>query len=1039
MDLKKQVRPSIDLAYLKDPKVYAVNALGNRSDHVSALPDLPFFGRIPLDGPWSVRVDEEFKEDLLALADKNADTSSLKAIEVPSCLEFQDLGIKPHYVNSQYPWDGKEPLKTGEVPNPNPCATYVKDFTVSPLRDGHRYLLEFEGVLGSFYVYLNGRFIGYSARYSTTTSFDVTKYLVEGENRLYVLLFFYSAATWIRDQDMFRLHGIHRPVNLREVGETHLADLRVKATIEDDLKHGHLEVEMFFEGKQDGVAFLTLTSQPYCEVLKKERIVFSGGHAKVSYDFDEVKPWSAETPNLYDLAIDLKDEKWDMPERNLQSVGFRSIRIQDGILLINGRRLVLHGVNRHEWSLLSGSSLNEEEILFDVLFLKRHNVNAVRTSHYPDAPYYFYQLCDRYGLYVLDEADLETHGTYQEPYRAKGIKRLKDMENPIDSPDYQPLILDRMEGMLRRDFNHPSVIMWSVGNESGTGINSAAAYRYFKENDPDRPVHYEQCYKEDGHYDESDVYSRMYAKPGEIEEYLKSGRLHKPYIQCEYSHAMGQSLGNIEEYISLEEKYPMYQGGFIWDYLDQCIYDKEKGHYLYGGDFDDRPHDANFCANGILFNRQSHASSSKALALKGAYSPLKIKVGSDTITIENKFAFLDDSDYNFKVVLAKEGKEVASYFFKPGVGPGETKSFAIDRTLLEKADETTYIQVFVPQLMESLKVNILDLLAYGEGKLPPLLQYQPDPDFEIKTIKGSTNTGLLQEGLLLLHRDEARGGLYSISDRGLEWLRGPVAPILYRAPTDNDIGNGFALRSSPYYAASKFQYILVEEGEYEDGYIKDVYAFPSVPDLRIEVRYAPYGKRTFLFEVKSTGSKLCPHLPLLGLSFPLEPDIKEAAFLGRGPGETYCDRQVGSVFKIHRYHDDGLVKPLENTKEDVSPDYWDLSESDTFHVGPSNPRPQDQGNLTGVRWLSVEDPLSKKRLTFKAFDRPFEAKFFRHSPFELTEATHHHLLPPPHTEIEIIGFQRGVGGDDSWGAPVHSQYELDGSKPLSFRFLLEVD
>lgn len=1022
----------IDLSLLTNPKAVCVNGMTCRSDHrfVIEKKGKEIDCRHSLDGQWKyVFCKDGFEESLLTGLKPGKKVKGWKSTKIPSELEMSGIMKEIQYVNTQYPWDGKENLKTGQIPEKNPCCAFYKDFMVTKDQLSHRNLLVFHGVLMAFYVFVNGKNIGYSARSSTDSFFDITSALVQGKNRLTVIVFHFAASSWLRDQDMWRLTGIYRSVEIQELPETHLEDLKVLSPIEDDLTTGRLSLEMAFSGEIKGEVAVTLMDDKGRKVFS-ELLPISDRTIRFERKLSRLKAWSAETPYLYQLVLTIDSGKGEK-EIVRQNVGFRSVRIDDGVLKVNGRRVVIHGVNRHEWSMIGGNHLTEEEMEFDVLFFKKHNINAVRTCHYPDDSY-FYELCDRYGIYVLDEADMETHGTWQEARGQRVAVRLDPSQNPVNLEDWHDIILDRQSSMYQRDKNHPCVIIWSIGNECSAGINTKAAYDYLKQVDPSRPVHYESCYNVPGHEKDSDFYSRMYAKPKEIDDYMASPDHSRPMIECEYEHAMGQSNGNMDMYIEREERYPQYQGGFIWDYLDQVICRDSYPNplYYYGGDFDDRPNDGNFNCNGILFSRSTAYASSKAFLVRAAYAPFKIGIHGSEVTITNKNAFLNADRFRFVYRILDDGKVVYKKAFAVSLQPQETGKVLVGLPRMETIGERVNQVLVFPK--KALEFENGEAIAFGEEVVSGTREHAVLGSEDVECVLGGYNVGLRTSRTALLNFENGAAGVNSLVVDGKEILRDKIMPLFWRPSTDNDRGNLFAQKNSAFFAASKFAVSTPNDVVVGKNSVKDTYRFPAIDDLEVSITYTmnPDSSIDVLAEYKGT-SKV-PSLPLFGLRLPLVSDFARYRYYGRGPVETYCDRKKGillgtykSDLSINLESDIAFSKVIALLSGGDTETSWNI---------PSNPRPQDIGNRTDVRWLEMKTLDGSRGFRIEAVDKPLEIKAFDQGIFALEEAEHWEQPTVSLPELCIIGAQRGVGGDDSWGAPVYPQYEIPADDRISFRF-----
>ena len=591
----------ITSALLADPEIFQQNRLpfhAHFADQTS--PEMPL--TVSLDGEWNFRYAENL----------TAPFTDWDTLTVPGFIQMQSLQKPgkpygtPHYVNTQYPWDGHEKLRPGEIPQDyNPIGEYQRSFTL-PESWASCYL-RLNGADSAAAVWCNGVYIGYTEDTFTPAEFDMTAAVHPGENTLTVQVYRFSSGSWLEDQDFWRMSGLFRSVELFTKPEVHLEDVFVKQSFADDFS----SAAVTFDCKVSGAGTVSVVfngQEQSAEVGEPAEydsgVVFGKGEVApdveedvqdVSFTFAVTDPalWSAEQPNLYEAEIALLREG-ALVERTGLKVGLRKFELKDRQMLLNGKRIVFKGVNRHEWSCRTGRTVSREEMLWDVKNLKAHNVNAVRTSHYPDDPY-FLQLCDEYGLYVIGETNLETHGTWQK----LGADGSDEWTLPGARPEWRENVLARAEAMLERDKNHPAILIWSCGNESHGGKTLWEMSEYFRRTDPSRLVHYEGIFWNREYPATSDMESQMYTPVADIKKFL-AGHPEKPFIMCEYSHAMGNSCGGITDYTEYAYEEPLYQGGFIWEYMDHGIAvtgpDGKPG-FAYGGDFGERPTDYNFSGN----------------------------------------------------------------------------------------------------------------------------------------------------------------------------------------------------------------------------------------------------------------------------------------------------------------------------------------------------------------------------------------------------------------------------------------------------------
>ncbi len=549
-------------SYLGDSKIFNINRLDPHSNHRELLENKKV--KFSLDGNWDFKF--------------NGSEEGLE-IEVPGHIELQGFG-KPQYVNTMYPWDGIEDLKPGDVPSDdiNTYGEYYKTFDIPIAKLGESVFISFQGVESAMFLYCNGEFVGYSEDTFTPSEFELTKYVKEKNNILKVVVYKWCSGSWLEDQDFWRFSGIFRGVYLYFTPKIYIEDVKHTSNIDEDLKNGTLISEIRL-GYNSGISEKTeveLKVEVWYgnELLGKKSIVIGEKRSKswkLEQDIKDIKLWSAEKANLYDVITKVRING-ESTEKIVQKFGFRIFELgktKDGepIMLLNKKRIVFKGVNRHEFNCRRGRVVSEEDMLFDIKFLKANNFNAVRASHYPNSSRW-YELCDEYGLYVIDEVNLETHGTWQFMGEPSGEKAI-----PKNNPQWLDNILDRARSMYENHKNHPSIVIWSCGNESYGGENIYKMSQYLIKEDPSRLVHYEGIFWDREFEETSQMESRMYAFVGDIEKYLENSPK-KPFILCEYSHAMGNSNGGLDKYTELEEKYSMYQGGFIWDYIDQGLIKK---------------------------------------------------------------------------------------------------------------------------------------------------------------------------------------------------------------------------------------------------------------------------------------------------------------------------------------------------------------------------------------------------------------------------------------------------------------------------------
>ncbi len=591
-----------ELNWLEDPRVFAVNRLDAHSDHTWHTPEGSL--RQSLDGSWRFAYSPCPAARPADFWQADASLDGFAEIAVPGHIEMQGYG-QIQYINTMYPWDGRHFLRPPQIPwDDTPVGSYVRTFTLDPALEGKRVCVSFQGVERAFYCWCNGHFVGYSEDSFTPADFDLTPFLQAGENRLCVEVYKNCSGSWLEDQDFFRFFGIFRPVYLYAKPALHIEDLWLRASLEPDNTTGVLAPRLRLSAA-DGASLEGCTLR--CTVAAPGGAVLWDAPTPLREDgsgyvygqpvrLPGIRKWDHEDPALYTVTLTLRDAAGALQETVPYQTGFRRFGLREGVMELNGERIVFNGVNRHEWNPASGRAIGPEDMHRAIETFRRNHINAVRTCHYPDQTLW-YELCDCNGIYMIDEANLESHGSWQKMGAVEPSWNV-----PGSLPEWKDCVVDRARSMFERDKNHTAVLIWSCGNESYAGEDILAMSDFFHANDPGRLVHYEGVFHCRAFDRISDMESRMYAKPDEIRAYLES-KPAKPFILCEYMHDMGNSLGGMESYIRLIDEYPQYQGGFIWDYMDQALWqDGPAGRRLgYGGDFGERPTDYAFCGNGIVF------------------------------------------------------------------------------------------------------------------------------------------------------------------------------------------------------------------------------------------------------------------------------------------------------------------------------------------------------------------------------------------------------------------------------------------------------
>ena len=922
-----------ELNWLEDPRVFAVNRLDAHSDHTWHTPEGSL--RQSLDGSWrfayspcpAVRPADFWQAD--------ASLDGFGEIAVPGHIEMQGYG-QIQYINTMYPWDGRHFLRPPQIPwDDTPVGSYVRTFTLDPALEGKRVCVSFQGVERAFYCWCNGRFVGYSEDSFTPADFDLTPFLQAGENRLCVEVYKNCSGSWLEDQDFFRFFGIFRPVYLYAKPALHIEDLWLRASLEPDNTTGVLAPRLRLSAADgaslEGCTLRCTVAAPGGAVLWDAPMPLREDGSGYVYGqpvrLPGIRKWDHEDPALYTVTLTLRDAAGALQETVPYQTGFRRFGLREGVMELNGERIVFNGVNRHEWNPASGRAIGPEDMYRAMETFRRNNINAVRTCHYPDQTLW-YELCDQNGIYMIDEANLESHGSWQKMSAVEPSWNV-----PGSLPEWRDCVVDRARSMFERDKNHTAILIWSCGNESYAGEDILAMSEFFRQNDPGRLVHYEGVFHCRAFDRISDMESRMYAKPEEIRAYLESGPA-KPFILCEYMHDMGNSLGGMESYIRLLDD-PRYQGGFVWDYMDQALWQQgPRGRRLgYGGDFGERPTDYAFSANGIVFADGTE---------KPAMQDLR---------------YWYDTPAHRAAHDARNARAAAAF------------------------------------------------------RLPALRAGGP-----LAVIQGDVNLGVRGDRFALQF-SYTEAGLSSLRlDGGPEWVWRAPRPALWRAPTENDRGCGFPVRSAAWMAADAYPQAAgwqVEEASPQRVRIRYTFTFPTVPGASADLTYTVTGS-ALRVDAAYHGVPGAPELPVFGVRMSTLHPAARVCWTGLS-GETYPDRYKGAQFGR-----------------------W----SEQPHI-PAYLVPQDCGVHMGTRTLTLEQQDAACRtttaLTLRMAEEPFAFSALPNTPQELENAAHRDELPcTGRTVLSVLGAVRGVGGIDSWGTDVEPACRLSGEADHRVSFLIEL-
>ena len=1041
-----------DVKKIHDPKFFKENCMAAHSDHVTykneaeAVEQNSSF-RLSLDGIWKFHYAKNDAQTIPGFEAEDYNCRPWDDIRVPAHIQMEGYDI-PQYANIQYPWDGREDVWRDAVPTDfNPVASYVKYFTLPEGFVKNGLYISFQGVESGFALWLNGSYVGYSEDSFTPSEFDLTPYVKEGENKLALKVFKWTSSSWCEDQDFYRFSGIFRSVYLYTMPKVHVYDLKVQPVVAESLESADLVLDMEICGKAETVeksaddakmqnvsAKITLTgsrddSKEGAAGSVSENTIFSEtisfqpnntsdtirftdtGAATVHFEQEVNHPnlWSAEHPELYTLTVELLDESGNCVEYISQNIGFRRFEMKDGIMTLNGKRIVFKGVNRHEFSSKTGRAVSKEEVLQDIITMKQNNINAIRTCHYPDASG-IYELCDRYGLYMIAENNLESHGSWDAA--SHGLVP-KDTIVPGDNMDWEPMMLDRVNSCYQRDKNHPAILIWSVGNESYGGKVIFDMSEKFRALDPYRLVHYEGIFNDRRYEGTSDMESQMYTSVENIKKFLAEHK-EKPFICCEYTHAMGNSCGAMHKYTDLTDTEPRYQGGFIWDYIDQSILKKYRygqEFQAYGGDCGERPTDYNFSGNGICYGGERDASP-KMQEVKFNYQNISVAFEEHSFTVVNKNLFADTSEYQCIVILQKNGTVVKKQKMDTNVVPLSSGSYEIPFVIPEDAEYAVTVSFVLRE--DTFWAKAGHEVAFGQKVYKKEVKFAV-PEKPLQVVRGKVNIGVKGDDFDCLF-SLLNGGLVSYRYAGKEMIEKIPMPNFWRAPVDNDNGSMAPGRYAQWKIAS--MYIshrnggmfdnvptTVEETEHSVT-ITYTYYMPTTPAAKCQVAYTVFGDGTVETKLTYDPVEGLPDMPEFGMMFKLNADYDNVEWYGYGPEETYADRRHGAKLGIYKNKAaDNMAKYLV---------------------------PQECGNKVGVRYAKVTD-YKGRGLLFSGDELSFSA--LPYTPHELENAAHPYELPQVHyTVVRVALAQMGVGGDDSWGAWVHPEYNIDVTKPLEFTF-----
>lgn len=999
---------------VKDPTYFNDNRVAAHSDHryyadrEKMEQDVEDY-RFSLNGLWKFHYAKNYNCIIPGFEKEDYCCKSWDDIRVPAHIQMEGYDA-PQYANVQYPWEGREEIQPGEIPTQfNPVASYVKYFEVPETMKGKKVFVSFQGAESGIALWLNGTFVGYSEDTFTPSEFELTPYLCEGENKLAAQVFKWTSSSWCEDQDFFRFSGIYRDVYLYAIPEVHVSDMKVQTLLDDTFTKADLDLTV--KATKAGKIRLTL-SKDGNELQSMEEVLEEESHYVMKVENPAL--WSAETPVLYDLLLEVMDENGAVMEVIPQRVGFRRFEMKDHVMTLNGKRIVFKGVNRHEFSSISGRHVSREELVKDLVTMKQNNINAIRTCHYPDAVG-IYELCDEYGIYMIAECNLESHGSWDLFAEQTG-----DFSGvvPCDRPEWLDMMLDRANSMYQRDKNHPAILIWSCGNESFGGKDIYEMSQFYHREDPTRLVHYEGIVHDRRYNDTSDMESQMYPSVEEIKAFLAKDRS-KPFICCEYTHAMGNSCGAMHKYTDLTDTEPLYQGGFIWDYIDQSIYKKDRygnEFQAYGGDFNDRPCDYNFSGNGIAYGGERGASP-KMQEVKFNYQNITANVEKDKVTVINKNLFVNTDEFECVVLLEKDGKLVKKATMETSVAPLSQETYELPFDVQTLPGEYA-VTVSFRLKEDTVWAERGHEVAFGQGVYLVEASEKNDKPAKFQVIRSGHDFGVKGENFDVMF-SYLNGGLVSYRYGGVEMIQMIPKPNFWRAPNDNDCGNLMQMRYAQWKIASMYlSHKYPTGGRYPAGYEPEIqihedcaeitftYVMPTTPASQCKLTYKVYGDGTIRTTLSYDPVKELGDMPEFGVIFKFDADYNQVTWYGMGPEETYVDRCKGAKLGIYKNKvEDNMAKYLV---------------------------PQECGNKVGVRWATVTDRKGRGMM-FVGDQIEFSA--LPYTPHEMENAMHPYELPQVHyTVVRVSKQQMGIAGDDSWGAKTHPEYLLNTDEKITFTF-----
>lgn len=968
---------------------------------------------IDLNGKWKFNWVKKPADRPIDFYKEDFDVTSWDEIDVPSNWELKGYGV-PIYVNIPYEWT-TDPNPPDVPEDYNPVGSYKRSFTIPESWDGRKVFIHLGAVKSAFYIWVNGEKVGYSQGSKTPAEFDLTPFIKTGENSVALEVYRWSDGSWLECQDFWRISGIERDVYLYSTPQTHIFDYFADATLMNYYRDGLLNLETIIKNYDDRSSRyeLKMTLLRNGDVVREKSESFrirkeSEQMVWFTEEIADVEKWSAEIPNLYTLVLELKDRKGNSLEFASSKIGFRYSEIRNGQLLINGKAIYLKGVNRHEHDEFEGHVVSKESMLTDIKLMKQNNINAVRTSHYPNDPYW-YELCDKYGLYVIDEANIESHGMGYDPEKTLG-------NNPLFIKSH----LDRTIRMVERSKNHPSIIIWSLGNEAGDGICFDATYDWIKQRDVTRPVQYERA--EGGR--NTDIFCPMYHRIPGILGYVMEIK-DKPLILCEYAHAMGNSTGNLVDYWDAIESHDQLQGGFIWDWVDQGLAkytDDGEKYWAYGGDFGpgDVPSDGTFCLNGLVFpDRTPHPGLKEVKKVYQFIEFYPVDFSFDEIMITNKYDFKTLDDLAIYWEIESEGKVVQQgTLMNPDIQPKQSRIYTLEiKPFKPEPGKEYFLNLTAFQVMDSELINSGHIFAYDQFEIPVPSKGTKTSDEGSKVVYQNDEELKVEAGGITYSFNKDNGLLSSVVKEDREYLKEPLRINFWRAPVENDWGNKMPARLAVWRNAGKNAELRsVEHEQREEGYYEvDVDYWLSDVQSYYYINYEINGNGELRVNAyMEPAEQGYPELPRFGMMMAVGGQFDQLEWFGRGPHENYVDRKTSAIVGHYR-----------STPEDQYVPYI---------------APEENGYKTDTRWFTLTDDSGEGIMLKGVPHISFSALHFTNEDLTREKRDGMHtidLVPREDIHVNVDYAQMGVGGDNSWGAKPLAKYSLP-FKEYNYSFILKL-